>query len=105
MAFIPLMMGGRPLIVINGMNCIDDVCLHMSEFFVINLNGINGINGISSVNDMVRETIVINGINDINGISSINDVCLHMSEFLSLSLMALMVLVPLMMWRETINRH
>jgi len=58
MAFIPLMMVGRPLIVINGINGINgissynDVCLHVSEFFVISNNGINGINGISSVNDV-----------------------------------------------------
>ena len=29
---------------INGISSINDVCLHMSEFFVIIINGINGIN-------------------------------------------------------------
>ena len=53
-----------------------------------------------------RPLIIINGIYDINVIGSINDVCLHMCRnSFSLPLNALMALVPLMTWTETINHH
>ena len=60
MALVPLMTWRETIVIygsngINGISSINDVCLHMSEFFVINIKRINGISSLMTWRETIND--------------------------------------------------